>query len=275
MSRSKLSLTGSPFSASAPTKLQATGILYGQTGMLKTSLIFSHCPQPIVSLNFDGGRDIQALHRAQDQGVEVYRAPILMTEKIDSMEADQAKRVATKYADEFWKAYQWAIEKGKKNEVGTIVIDTFEELKPILCGSICGRTEIAFKQNRAKGALNKLCRDLIFMAKQGKAHLMIVARETEIYVDDKGTGRYKPRVPPALLEVVDWAGYVKVEAKKRGKEVDIIPRITMSKCGGNWLEMGKTYTPDDWIDPDTGENDGPFAWICYNQWTKSKIEDWK
>lgn len=271
----KLSLTGSPFSSSAPSKLQATGILYGQTGMLKTSLIFEHCPEPVCSINFDGGRDLQAKERADDLGREVYRAPIQMTEKIDSMEVEAAKRISQKYANEFWKAYEWAIDKGKRGEVGTIVIDTFEELKPILCGSICGRSEIAFKQNRAKGALNKLCRDIVFMAKQGKAHLMIVARETEIYVDDKGTGRYKPRVPPALLEVVDWAGYVKVETKKRGKDVEIIPRITMTKTGGNWLENGKVYTPDDWTDPETGEVDGPFAWICYNQWLKSKIEDWK
>lgn len=270
MAKSRLSLAGSPFSSDAPSKLQATGILYGQTGMLKTSLIFEHCPEPICSINFDGGRDVQALERVRDEiGREVYRAPIQMTEKIDSMEAEQAKRVAKKYADEFWKAYEWAIERGKRGEVGTIVIDTFEELKPILCGSICGRSEIAFKQNRAKGALNKMCRDIVFMAKQGKAHLMIVARETEIYVDDKGTGRYKPRVPPALLEVVDWAGYVKVETRKHGKDVDIIPRITMTKTGGNWLEMGKTYTPGDW------EDDGPFAWICWNQWLKSELEDWK
>lgn len=269
MAKSRLSLTGSPFSSAAPTALQATGILYGTTGALKSYTVFSSCPQPVLTLNFDGGRDIPAFERAKEAGIEIYRAPFFMAEEIDKMEPDQGKRIARKYADDFWKAYDWAIERSIKDEIGTICIDTFNELKPILCGSVCGRTEIAFKQYRSQGALNHLCRSLVVKAKRGKAHLVIIARESEIYVDDKGTGRFKPKVPQPLLEEVDWAAYLKVDTKKRGKDIDILPKVTMSKCGGNFTEVGRTYTPDDW------ENDGPFAWICYNQWLNSKLEDWK
>lgn len=269
MAKSKLSLAGSPFTANAPIPLQATGIIYGTTGALKSYTVFSSCPQPILTFNFDGGRDLPAFHRAQEEGVEIYRAPFFMPEEIDKMEPDQGKKIARKHADDFWKAYDWAIDRSIKNEIGTICIDTFNELKPILCGSVCGQTEIGFKQYRAQGILNQLCRSLIVKAKRGRAHLVIIARESEIYVDDKGTGRYKPKVPQPLVEESDWSAYLKVDTKRRGKDLEIIPKITMSKCGGNFTEVGRTYTPDDW------EDDGPFAWICYNQWLNSKLEDWK
>lgn len=267
-SRSKLSLSGSSFSSTAKESQQANFILCGGTGEMKSSIIFSSCPEPILTLNFDG-RDIPAFHRAQDEGVEIYRVPLRMSEDIDKLEPDRAKAVARKYLDAFNKEYDWAIEHSARGEVGTICIDTFGELKPILCGAILGRSEIAFKQIRAQGILNQMCREIVNKARRGKAHLAILARESEIYVNDKGTGKYKPKVPSALMEAVDWAGYLKVETKQRGKQIDLFPRITMVKCGGNLGELGRTYTPDDW------EDDGPFAWICYNQWLKSEIEDWK
>lgn len=285
----------------------STSILYGPTGAQKSSTVFLHWPEPIYTLNFDGGRDIPAFLRAKStcsicgimrdeheedeglaakdgnarhpfRGTTIHRADLSSFIDFDELGKDSAIREGKKQLAEFYRDYHHALEEASASRrPGTICIDTFGELKPRICASIIGSSEIPFKQLKAQGRLNQICRDIVNKARVAKVHLVIIARESEIYVNrlvdgktiSKATGYFKPKVPPALLQEVDWAGYIDLKVETRRKETTVIPSITMFKCGGNTSELRAKYTPEDW-----GE-DGPFAWVCYNQWLDSELKDWK
>lgn len=279
------------FSSATKTDFYSVSILFGPPGARKSSTAFLSCPEPIRTINFDG-RDIPAMDRAKDtcsvcgkmfdkhkgedhkfKPIDIERSELQTTEDFDKMDPEVAKKLAREMMSAFWRDYELALKicapNPRTKKRGTIVIDTFEEFKPILCASILGTAAIPYKQLRAQGRLNQICRDIVARARRAKVNLVILAREAEIYSNDKGTGYYKPKAPGALLESVDWAGFIEVKSEIRGKKANITPRITMMKCGGNDGELFKIYTPDDWGD------DGAFAWICYNQWLKSEIEDWR
>lgn len=279
------------FSSTVRTDFYAIAILFGPPGARKSSTVFLSCPEPIRTLNFDG-RDIPAFERAKDtcsicrkmadkhkgedhkfKPIDIERSELQTTEDFDKAEPEAAQKKARALITAFWRDYELALKvcapNPKTKRRGTVVIDTFEELKPILCASILGTTEIPYKQLRAQGRLNQICRDIVARARRAKVNLIILARESEIYVNDKGTGYYKPKAPRALLESADWAGFIEVKSQVRAKKAVITPQVTMMKCGGNDGELFKLYTEDDWRD------DGAFAWICYNQWLKSEIEDWR
>ena len=81
----KLSLTGSDFSSSIPSKLQSLSLVYGDAGTLKSSFAYLYCPEPVFLINFDG-RDLPAFERAKDLGREVYRVQIDLPADVDSMD---------------------------------------------------------------------------------------------------------------------------------------------------------------------------------------------
>lgn len=288
-------------------RAHSTSILYGPTGAQKSSTVFLHWPEPIYTLNFDGGRDIPAFLRAQgtcsicgvmrDEHEEneelaakdgndhhpfrspsIHRSDLSSFIDFDELGKDSAIREGKKQLADFYRDYHHALEEASASKrPGTICIDTFGELKPRICASIIGSSDIPYKQLKAQGRLNQICRDIVNKARVAKVHLVIIARESEVYVNrlidgktvSKATGYFKPKVPPALLQEVDWAGYIDLKVETRRKETTVIPSITMFKCGGNTSELRAKYTPEDWQD------DGPFAYVCWNQWLDSEIEDWR
>lgn len=297
--RPKLSLVGSSFSSNPDDKFQANFILFGPTGARKSSTIFTYCPEPILTLNFDS-RDAAPFQRAQEtcsicklikddhenqdpnhpfSPIQIFRTslrmPVGVSEKINrTTDLKQARIIGQKYLDAFWKEYNWAVEHSMKGEIGTICIDTFEELKPIICAAVYGRTEIGFQQYKAQARLNGVCRDIVNKAKEGSAHLAIIARESEIYINEKGIGRFRPRVPKPLLEAVNWSAYIDFKSNGGIQTNEI--EITMGKCGGNAAEVGAKYTErGDRQGNGAWQEDGPFAYICWNQWSRSELEDWK
>lgn len=301
------------FTSSTPTgQLHTTSVLYGKTGAQKSSTVFLYWPQPIYTINFDTGRDIPAFERAKNTcsickvyvddhdesgsdgnapahdftPIEIYRSPLSSSVDFDKLGKEPAKKEGERQLNEFWRDYTHALDKcaaaaAKTGKAGTICIDTFGELKPRICAAITGSSEIPFKMYKAQGRLNQTCRDIVARAKHARVNLVIVARESEIYRTDKvsgvekGTGKYKPKIPPALLEAVDFAAYIDVSVETvrnrdtKQRETLVTPSITMYKCGGNTSELFATYTPDDW-----GKH-GPFAWITWNQFLNTRIKDWK
>lgn len=262
-----LSLTGSDFSADTDQKIfKATCLIYGPPGSCKNTVAFS-APGPIFIINLDD-RDGPAIKRARKvSGKEIYRCSIKLPDDIDDMGEEKAKAAAKPLLDKFQKNYKWACDKGKQGEIGTIVIDTAGEVTEIVSAATCGMTEIPFDHGRTRGRVNAFWRDFIVRrAKSCNVNLVILGREKEIWIGKKATGIFGPRVPSALLAAVDWAAYSSI-VTRAGK---MLPeyQLTMSKCGGDLMDIGQTLTEKDWKD------DGPFAYICYNQWDGSKWSDW-
>lgn len=264
---SKLSLAGSDFSSEIKPKFQSLSLIYGDAGTLKSSFAFLHCPEPVFSLNFDG-RDWDAFQRAKDQGREVYRVQFDLPAGIDSMEVAKAKEIAKKIQDKVVRNYQWCLNEAQKGNIATIFWDTATEATRVLAAALCGRTQAPNNDfGRTKGHINQFwMEDVGKAARQTPAHLVILSRAKEIWIDNKPSGYYEFRCPEAVNESVDWSANIRLRRLPNGK-LTKDSELMITKAV-NIAEVGKVYTARDW------QEDGPFAYTCWQMWEKSDIEDW-
>lgn len=265
---SKLSLLGSDFSSTVKPKFQSLSLLYGDAGTLKSSFVYLYCPEPVFMLNYDG-RDIPAFERARDLGREVYRVQIDLPREIDTMDLKKARDLAQGIQSKAMKNYYWCLKEAQKGNIATIGWDTATEATRVQAASLCGRTQAPNNDyGRTKGYINSIWMEDIGKAcRETPAHLVILSRAKEIWIDNKPSGHYEFRCPEAVNEAVDWSGNIRLKRRPNGtltKESEIMIAKTV-----NLGEVGKVYGARDWQD------DGPFSWICYNQWLKSELEDWK
>lgn len=265
----RLSLAGSDFEARPSNKWQANVLLCGAAGSKKTTFPLEYCPEPILLLNHDG-RDGPAVRRAQEElGREVYPVHINLPARLNAMDPDKAKVHGKAALERFFKNYEWGIEKGIKGEVGTIVIDTATELTMVMAAALCGRTMAPNNDyGRTKGRINGMwLADIFGLAREGKAHLVVLSRAKEIWVDNKPTGYFEPRCPETVFDEADWVGNIRLKRKPSGgltKDTEIV----LTKAGGDLADISRTFTARDW------EEDGPFAYICERQFPGSEVEDW-
>lgn len=263
-----LSLSGSDFSRELDKKYQANVLLFGDAGCKKTSFGLLHCPDPVLILNFDG-RHYPAMRRAQKSGRDVADVVIKLPSGINQLEIERAKKLGKDAYDKFYHNFEWGVEQGIKGNVRTIVLDTATELTTHMSTMVCGRTVTPNNDyGRAKGKINSIWREDIFnRAREGKAHLIVLSRAKAIWKDNKPTGYYEFRCPDVVNDEADWSGNIRLKRKGTGALTPNI-EIMMTKAGGNLMDVGQIFDEKDWKD------DGPFAYICYNQWDGSKWSDW-
>lgn len=268
MAKSKLSLTGSDFSSSIPSKFQSLSLIYGDAGTLKSSFAYLYCPEPVFLINFDG-RDLPAFERARDLGREVYRVQIDLPADIDSMDIKKAQELGKSILAKTMKNYRWCLDQARAGNIATIGWDTATEATRLMATAFCGRTQAPNNDfGRTKGHINSLwMEDIGKAARQTPAHLVILSRAKEIWIDNKPSGYYEFRCPEAVNESVDWSANIRLRRLPNGK-LTKDSELMIAKAV-NIAEVGKVYTARDW------QEDGPFAYTCWQMWEKSEIEDWK
>lgn len=247
--------------------LQANVLLYGDGGNAKTSFALLHCPQPVLNINCDR-RDGPALERARRLRRDVERVEFYLPTRINRTEIGEAKRKAKPLLERLERTIEWAVDESKKGNIGTIAIDTANEVSGIVSAAHCGRTQSPKNDyGVTKGLVNQFWWDVFGLAREGKAHLIVLSRAKAIWKDNKPTGFFAYRCPSVVNDACDWAGNIRLKTTKTGRPLKDF-EIMITKSGGDLTEIGEVYDEDDW------EEYGPFAFICSKQWKKSAVEDW-
>ncbi len=269
-------------------------LLYGETGLGKTTFLTRYCPAPVALINFDG-RARTALEEAERLGRRVIPAYVPMPRGIRRMGTDQAKKAAQAWIDRVLTNYDRALDKASSGEVRTIGIDTGTEFDSMLQVSHRGNATGAFKDHgMMKSLIQRQWGSMVADARAAGVHLVVLSRSQPIWIDNESTGDFKPRIEDTVREAVDWAGHIRL---RRSRPVVGVPvageggslglglaaavqkvgrigeirelEIQVTKAGNNLALLGEVYTGDEWAD------DGPFVHLCAQLTPGSVPDDWR
>lgn len=267
-------LAGSDFTILQSPKKQANILIYGDSGTGKTSFVTRYCPDPIALLAYDR-RYAHAVTKATSIGRRVYVCPIDFPAK--KMDAKTAQARAIEAMDKTMRNVELACEQSLKGNVRTICIDTATEYSAILKLSFDG----VFHQTKEgaygkdKDYVNRKWWDLFTMARDSKAHFVVMARAKEIWIKNpatgqqEATGRFTYRCPGVVNDAVDWAGNIRLKQGLKGRQTKEF-ELEITKAGANIAELCNVYTAKDW-EP----FGGPFTYASYMQFIEtSELEDW-
>lgn len=250
---------------------QTCAMIYGDAGEGKSTLALMYAPQPVAYINFDRrGRDaVYAARRARRKILDV---EIEHPSDLTRFSNDDAKRLATSALDKTMRHFEIAVRASQVGDVRTICLDTGTELNGVISTAITGSTmAVKGDYGRSKGLINQQWWTLFDMAREGKAHLIVLCRAKEIWHANQPTGRMSFRGPEVIHDAVDWAGWIRLKRnKKKGGARTQKFEIEITKSGVNIAELGEVYEMDDWEDMG-----GPFVYSCLMQYPGSKMEDWK
>lgn len=271
-SRSSLrvgSLSESDFIIPTAPKRQANVLIYGDAGTGKTSFCTRFAPDPIAFINFDR-RASHAVQLAKQIGKKVWFLEISTPANVTKLTDEAARAVGQKALDKTIKNFEIAVEESLKGNIRTICLDTGTEYSEILSLAIRGRVDkTKGDYGKSKDLINREWWRILNLAREGNAHLIILARAKSIWVNNEPTGKFTFRGPEVMNDGVDWAGEIRLRKKKGGrlkKEFE----LEVTKAGVNIEELGEVYTAELW--EDLG---GPFVYSCLMQYDGSSMEDWQ
>ena len=254
-------------------KKQAIGLLYGRATVGKTAFVTLFAPQPSVVINLDGRAD-PAIADAIEQGRDVKKA--IVEYPTFYMDPPEMKKAAGASMERFF-----ALCERASKAFRTCLIDTGTELDDIFKLAFDG----VVGEKTKEGAIgkdiyfvNNMWRRVFNIFNQSECHLIVAARETEIwdYANAEArvktpTGNFKPtisRVPFDACTVIMQIVTERNTGIKSDSKVNTSIKIIGS--GACRAELGNIYTEKDW-----GEH-GPFAYVFWKQFEKSTtIEEWK
>lgn len=264
------SVQGSDFVLLGKPKLQANVVLFADSKQGKTTFCTDYCPDPIAFINFDR-RAHHAVKKAMDRGRKIYFLDVDTPANVTKLNDSEIKKLGQTAVNKVIKNFDWAVAQSREGKVRTIVLDTGTEYSEILNLAITGKAEgVKNDFGRSRDMASREWWRLFNLAREGKAHLIVLARAQEIWQGNEPTGKFKPRGPNVLRDACDWEGQVRLKVRRSKGEVKKTFELEMTKAGINIDEMGATYTEDDWGD------EGPFVHACWMQFLEtSDIEDWK
>lgn len=271
ISPSLVSSTGKPISSSAgdfvsissPTR-QANILIYGMEGTGKTTFCTRFAPEPVRVISLDGRAD-DCVFEAEQMGRDVKIAKFFMP--IRAMNQTETKKAAQDLLDRINYNFEIAIQTAR-----TVLVDTTKELQEICKLAFDGTMEKVKEHSHGEDGhfANRQIWKMANLARQQKrCHLIFTARMTEIWKDQKPTGRFKAECPKATAAAVDWAGQLRNKVKMGQVKKDEW-ELEITKAGTNNLELFEVYDSDMW-DP----FGGPFVYACMMNYKDSAPEDWK
>jgi len=143
-------------------------------------------------------------------------------------------------------------------EVRTVVFDTGGQLNNFVVMANHGRASSIMQRER--GPDNAEMREIITAAEVAKKHLIMVHHRSEIYENDKGTGRYKPEGWARLGANVN----VVVEHVKKGGKY----KMKVFDCQANADLLGNE-------NGDLVDDECTFAHLAQRVFPESKLRDWR
>lgn len=262
-----LSFENSDFTEDVKVKEQANVMLFADAGMGKTTFATKFAPDPVVLINFDG-RARHAVKAAQSDGRRIRLLEIASPLAMPGLSEESYKSVAKEAVDKVVRNYQIAIAESLRGNCRTICIDTATEYAEILTLAIRGHLGKGQDYGRSKDLINRELWRLFNMAREGHAHLVVLARARPVWVDNEPTGNFTFRGPDVLNDGPDWCAQIRLKKTKKGKLQKEF-EIEITKSGVNIDELGKVYTQEDWED-----FGGPFVFTCMNQY-QTGPSDWE
>jgi len=254
-------------------KPQTIGLVFGGDGSGKTSFVTKFCPGPFALFGLDG-RSQTAVKEAADEGVKVH---FLELDPVNTnLGVGRDKKVESsckKYVEKFMKNLELVVQDSlKPNGVKTICIDTGTELSEHVTLSVRGHLGIEKDYGKSKDMINRIWWRICNLGRMSNAHLIILAREKELWEDNKPSGVMSFVGNPIMNSTADWTANIKVISpkvnKKRKRISEVKFQLQMTKAGKNIGELGAIYDSDQW-----GEL-GPFAFICMTQYPNVDVDVW-
>jgi hypothetical protein len=269
-----LTLADSDFETSDTVKWQCNALIYGKAGEGKTSFATMFAPQPVALINFDN-RDTHAVRRAREDGRVVHRVHIPYASKdVTNLDEAEAKKIGGAAMDKVVKNFEIAVRESQRGNIRTICIDTGTEYSEIVTLAVRGGLGKANDYGKSKDLINRAWWHIFNTAREGNAHLLVLARDKEIWAGGEPTGRYTLRGPEVMIDGVDWAGWMRLKKAGGGlggKTVKKIKKFELEivKAGVNIEQLGEVYAEEQW-----GDLGGPFVYASLLQYEGSDVEDW-
>ncbi len=270
-------IDGSDFTEPTKPKPQSNCVIIGKSGQGKSSFVLKYAPEPIAFINLDGRAD-SAAYRAKEAGRKIHFLKIDMPANPTRLDDKTLRAAAQKAVNQFVRNYEWAVDQSLRGNIRTIAADTATEYAGLVNMAITGRVDrVKGDYGKSKDMINREFWRLFNLARSGNAHLVLLAREQEIWENNEPTGRLKARGPEVIEDGADWCGVIRLATgAKPGKKI-VVKRssvvkefeLLITKGGVNIEELGQLYTQAEWGD------EGPFAYANYKQFEEtSELEDW-
>lgn len=266
------SFEDSDFTSDDEIQYQSNVMIFGKGGEGKSTLVTMYAPEPVAVISFDG-RAKEPVREARKVGRTIHHTYIPFDAK-DILKLDEANaaKLCRETMDRVVHNYEIAIRESQKGNVRTICFDTGTEYDQIVTIAIRGHLDKANDYGRSKNLINQAWWHIFNTARQGNAHLVVLARDKEIWGGSEPTGRFTFRGPEVMYDGVDWVGNIRLKAEGKGKvkrktkefELEIV------KAGVNIEQLGEVYTKEEWED-----FGGPFVYACVMQYDGSSPEDWQ
>lgn len=260
-------IAGSDFHSISLPERRTVALIFGDAGTGKSTFVTDYCPDPIAFINFDK-RAQYAVHKAHTAGRKILFTECDVPANVTKLPDEQAKKYGQAALDKVIKNFEIAVRESQKGNIRTICLDTGTEYSEILSLAIRGRVDrTKGDYGKSKDLINREWWRIFNLAREGNAHLIILARAKAIWVNNEPTGNFSPRGPEVMMDAVDWAGQIRLKQRKGKLKKEFELEIT--KAGVNIEELGSVYTASDWED-----FGGPFVYACWQQYEGSEPEDW-
>lgn len=260
-------IAGSDFYDIVEPPLQSISLVFGDGGTGKTTFALEYAPEPAAFFSYDQ-RGRHVIKRAKDKGRRILPVEINIPANVTRLGDEQARKIGQQAIDKTIKNLEIAVRESQKGNVRTITLDTGTEYSEILSLAIRGRVDrTKGDYGKSKDLINREWWRIFNLAREGNAHLIILARAKAIWVNNEPTGNFSPRGPEVMMDAVDWAGQIRLKQRKGKLKKEFELEIT--KAGVNIEELGSVYTASDWED-----FGGPFVYACWQQYEGSEPEDW-
>lgn len=259
----------SDFTTPPRPKRQANILLFGDAGVGKSTFALRYAPYPVAFLSFDRRGD-NAAWEAHSSGREVLFTRIDYPANITKLEHAQAQRIGQTGLDKVIRNVEWAVRESQKGNVGSITLDTGTELNEIITLAIRGRLDkVKGDFGASKDLINRQWWRILNLAREGDAHLIVLARAAAVWENNEPTGKFKYRGPEVMNDGVDWAGHLRFSKKPLKRGETKTHEIEITKAGLFLPALGQVLKTEDWEDAG-----GPFAYGCLVNFPDSELQDW-
>jgi hypothetical protein len=100
----------------------------------------------------------------------------------------------------------------------------------------------------SRGLQNREWQSLFDLARRGKAGLLVLARQKDVWKDGAPSGRVTHRISDCVYDYADWCANIAVKVVKdpKTKERAQVFSLEVTKVGGAIEELGAVYTSEEW-----------------------------